>query len=48
MTMPFDVASTVDLSGFAEGDPVMLEFEVRWTDGPLSLVTRLERAPDTP
>jgi hypothetical protein len=46
MTMPFAVEPGLDLAGFAAGDRVEVDFEVRWKASrqPL-LVTRLERLP---
>ena len=47
MTMPFGVASGVDVSAFAAGDRVVADFEVRWQQSrrPL-LVTRLAPLPE--
>jgi Cu/Ag efflux protein CusF len=47
MSMPFDVAPDVDLTGLAPGDLVTFTFEVRWRESPNTLVTRLDRRTQT-
>lgn len=42
MTMQFAVSSDVNLDGVETGDAVSFDFEVRWDDRPMLLVTRLE------
>jgi len=45
MTMPFLAAPEVALEGFAEGDRVEFEFEVRWKGNRPILLTRLVELP---
>ncbi len=45
MEMPFTPARGVSLSGLAVGDPVEFTFEVRWTQSPFSLLTRIAKLP---
>ena len=47
MSMPFDIAPDVDLTGLAPGDLVTFTFEVRWHESPNTLVTRLARRTQT-
>lgn len=47
MTMPFPLAPGVSLEGYAAGDRIAFEFEVRWQgEGRPMAITRLERLPD--
>ena len=45
MTMPFLAAEAVALDGFAAGDRVEFEFEVRWKSARPILLTRLQKLP---
>ncbi|MBS0196590.1 MAG: copper-binding protein [Planctomycetes bacterium] len=46
MIMPFqDIAPGVSLAGIAVGDPVEVDFEVRWNQPPRTLVTRIAKLP---
>ena len=45
MTMPFAVASDVSMAELEEGDPVEMEFEVRWETDPILRIVRLEELP---
>ncbi len=46
MIMPFqDLAPGVSLAGIAVGDPVEVDFEVRWNQPPRTLVTRIVKLP---
>ena len=45
MTMPFLAAPQVALEGFAAGDRVEFEFEVRWKGDRPILLTRLDKLP---
>ncbi len=45
MAMTFHVAEPVTLEGFAPGDRIEFDFEVRWDDGPPLTVIRLAQLP---